>query len=207
MCTLQQLLVVTMASKKWLRKLKRRLRIIVQAATYGALRAKARMAQLLNMAHGISQKRAAFLEANFFEFSFKEQVPNRELFDSLTSPTELHYLAHIYNWDDGPEVLGWIINSDYCDRGTAAMVFWRSQPDFYTEYNQESEMSLQDGVLPLLQQIMQNWERGFYQRERIAYNRSEDPSAEKLYENNPRRKWRIPAYLLAPTKGKQFLFA
>ena len=87
------------------------------------------------------------------------------------------------------------------------MIFWRSQPDFYTEYNQESEMNLQDGVLPLLQEIMQRWEQGLYQREQIAYDHHEDPAAEKDYENNPRRKWQIPMYLMELIKGKPYLFA
>lgn len=166
----------------------------------------ARTAQKLHMAHSISQQRAEFLTASFFELSFQDREPDRTVFDSITDPVELHYLADIYNWDDGAEVLGWITDSPYCDRGTAALIFWRSQPDFYTEYAQESEMSLTDGVLPLLQRIMQNWERGFYVRQHIAYNHHEDPAAEQDYGNNPRSKWQIPAYLIEPTKGKPFLF-
>ena len=65
-------------------------------------------------------------------------------------------------------------------------------------------MDLADGVLPLLQRIMRHWEQGFYQRAQIAYDRSEDPGAEKLYENNPKRKWPIPAYLIEPTPGQLF---
>ncbi|MBO2011415.1 DUF4274 domain-containing protein [Hymenobacter negativus] len=112
-----------MRYKRWLRKLKRWLRNAVQAAVYVAFRLKTNLAQQLNMAHAISQERANFLEANFFQFSFEEREPDRTLFDTITSPTELHYMAHIYNWDDGPEVLGWIIDSPYCDRGTSAMIF------------------------------------------------------------------------------------
>ncbi|MFD2721493.1 DUF4274 domain-containing protein [Hymenobacter monticola] len=158
------------------------------------------------MAHAISQERAKFLQEHFFEFSFKDSTPDKNLFDSITSPAELHYLAYIYNWDDGPEVLSWIVDSPNCDQGTAALIFWRSQPDFYQEYTDESEMSLQDGVLPLLQSIMGNWERGFYQQQ-IAYDRHDDPAAGKLYADNLREKWSVPNYLLVPTKGKPFLFA
>ncbi|MFD2721496.1 DUF4274 domain-containing protein [Hymenobacter monticola] len=160
----------------------------------------------LHMAHTISQERAQFLEEHFSGFGFKDSTPDKRLFETITSLMELHYLAHIYNWDAGPEVLSWIINSPHCDQGTAALIFWRSQPDFYQEYTDESQMSLQDGVLPLLQSIMGNWERGFYQQQ-IAYDRHEDPAAGKLYPDNPREKWPVPAYLLTPTKGKPFLFA
>lgn len=191
-----------MTLKKWFRKVKKRFRTLAQTIIHLCYH----IAQRLHMVHSISQKRADFLEENFFELSSHDREPDRALFDSITDPAELHYLADIYNWDDGAEVLGWIVDSPYCDRGTAALVFWRSQPDFYTEYALESEMSLPDGVLPLLQRIMLNWEQGFYARKQIAYNRSEDPAAEKDYGNNPRRKWQIPAYLMEPTAGNSFLF-
>jgi hypothetical protein len=191
---------------KKLRKLKRWLRNLANGAAYGALSLKIQLTQKLNTAHAISQERVDFLEANFFQLSLEEREPDRALFDTITDPIELHYLAHIYNWDDGPKVLGWIADSTYCDRGTAAMIFWRSQPDFHQEYTSELEMSLQDGVLPLLQSIIRNWEREFYQQQ-IAYNRHDDPAAGKFYPHNPREKWSVPKHLLKPTKGKPFFFA
>ncbi|MGN6211121.1 DUF4274 domain-containing protein [Parafilimonas sp.] len=36
---------------------------------------------------------------------------------------EYHYITSIYNWDDGTEVLSWIINSSLCDSATAKMIF------------------------------------------------------------------------------------
>ena len=155
------------------------------------------------MAHSISQKRAEFLEENFFELSFQDQVPDRALFDSITDPAELHYLADGYNWDDGPELLEWIVSSPLCDQGTAALIFWRAQPDDYTEYASDEEMSCPDGVVSLLQHIIANWERGLYTQRNISYNRNEDPSAGEVYHSTT-RKWSIPAFLLEPTPGQPF---
>ena len=196
-----------MISKKRLRRIKRQFRAVAQTLFLWGYRAIARTAQKLHIAHSISQKRAEFLKENFLDLSFQDQKPDRAVFDSITDPAELHYLTDIHNWDDGVEVLSWIIDSPYCDWGTAALIFWRSQPDFYTEYAQESEMSLADGTLSLLKRIMQNWERGFYVRQHVAYNHREDPAAEKDYGNNPWSKWQIPAYLIEPTKGKPYLLA
>lgn len=159
------------------------------------------------MAHTISQERAGFLDENFTGFGFIDASPDKALFDTITSSAELHYLADIYNWDDGPEVLGWIIDSPYCDRGTAALLFWRAEPDFYTDYTDESEISFDDGILPLLQRLMQHWEAGFYTRAQIAYDRRSDPGAEALAANYGQKKWVIPDYLISPTQGKPLLFA
>ena len=165
------------------------------------------MKQKLNMAHTISQQRADFLEEHFVEFSFEERTPNKSLFDTITSPPELHYLAHIYNWDDGAEVLSWIINSPYCDRGTAALVFWRSQPEYYTQITDESETDWATEVYLLLRRIIQNWESGFYARATISYDPRDDAGAPRdINERNPEEKWPIPAYLKEPTKGQPFLF-
>jgi hypothetical protein len=194
-----------MVSKKRLRRLKRQFRTIAQKLFLWGYRTMVQIAHELHMAHSVSRKRADFLKENFFELSFQDRGPDQAIFDSITDPAELYYLADIHNWDDGAELLEWIASSPLCDQGTAALIFWRAQPDFYTEYAQESEMSLPDGVLPLLQGIMQKWEQGFYVRQQIAYNHREDPDAEQAYGNNPRSKWQIPAYLIEPTKGKPFL--
>jgi len=152
------------------------------------------------MKYKISAKRAELLNSNFFEFSFTDKKPDKKLFDSITEPAELHYIAEIYNWDDGPELLTWIINSPICDIGTAKLIFWRAQPDDYTYYSSEEESS--DGVFTLLQTIISNFEKGFYKSEKILYNPHEDSGAPDLSNENPNPKWKIPDYLKTKGKGK-----
>ena len=114
------------------------------------------------MGHAISPERANFLEENFTGFGFTDGHPDQVLFDTLTDPVELHYLAHIYNWDDGAEALSWIINRPYCDKGTAALIFWRSQPEYFTQFTSESEENWATEVYLLLRNIIRNWESEFY---------------------------------------------
>ncbi len=59
-------------------------------------------------------------------------MPDFKLFGKLNS-TDQYYLAQHYNWDDGIEVLKWIIESRKCDKGTASLIFWASEPDWYFE--------------------------------------------------------------------------
>lgn len=49
----------------------------------------------------------------------------------LSSPAALEYLVSIYNWDDGPEPILWVLKSPLCDRGTALKVYWLSRPEWY----------------------------------------------------------------------------
>ncbi len=152
------------------------------------------------MKYKISPKRAEILDNNFFEFSFNDKTPDKKLFDSITEPAELHYIADKYNWDDGPEVLTWIINNPICDIGTAKLIFWRAQPDDYTYYSSEEESS--DGVYTLLQNIITNFEKGFYKNEKILYDPLGDDGAPDLSNENPNPKWKIPDYLKTEGKGK-----
>ena len=63
-----------------------------------------------------------FITENFIEFSFNNEeenyLPNFNLFEKLNSADQ-YYLAENYNWDNGVEILKWIIESEKCDKGTA----------------------------------------------------------------------------------------
>ena len=84
-----------------------------------------------------------FIRENFIEFSFdsddENYLPDFKLFEKLNT-TDQYYLAENYNWDDGVEILKWIIESKKCDKGTASLIFWTSEPDYYFEKS-ESEIS------------------------------------------------------------------
>ena len=66
-----------------------------------------------------------FIRENFIEFSFdsddENYLPDFKLFETLNS-TDQYYLAENYNWDDGVEILKWIIESKKCDKGTASQI-------------------------------------------------------------------------------------
>jgi hypothetical protein len=90
----------------------------------------------------VSPARAEFIRAHFFEWSSgraEDYVPDRALFLTLAHPAELHYLASIYNWDDGELVLGWVLESELCTRATANLIFWRAAPDWYLRCDLEDE--------------------------------------------------------------------
>ncbi|RAK65854.1 DUF4274 domain-containing protein [Hymenobacter edaphi] len=87
----------------------------------------------------LSKSRTDFIQTHFIGTAAKGMIPDLARFQQLRSAAELHYLADAYNWDDGVTVLDWVINSPTCDYGTALLIFWRAQPDFYTEFANEQE--------------------------------------------------------------------
>lgn len=154
------------------------------------------------MKYKVSEKRAKFLDENFFEFSFNEKTPDKSIFDAITEAVELHYIADKFNWDDGPEVLNWIVNSPICDKGTAKLIFWRAQPDHYTRFADPKEADHDADVYELLRDIIDNFENNFYKSERIFYDPRQDSAISDVDYINPNTKWTIPEHLKTPSKGR-----
>ncbi len=48
--------------------------------------------------------------------------------------------VHQYNWDDGFEWLYEVVQSKYCDKGTALMIYWLSRPEWCSQYASESDV-------------------------------------------------------------------
>ena len=141
----------------------------------------------------IGTNKSKFIKDRFFEVSFRgdgDEKANRGDFDKLKSSKELHYLASIFNWDDELDVLEWIINSPLCDKGTALLIFWRSQPDYYTRFDNEEEAEIAGEAFRLVRNIIKNFQDGFYQRARIRFN----PKSDEFDINyvDPKAKWDIP---------------
>jgi len=150
----------------------------------------------------LSQDQIDFIEQNFFEFSFdnEDELPDKTLFDQLSHPAELFYLAHIYNWDDGTDVLQWVVDSALCSMATASLIFWRSQPDYYRRYTLagDSSVALNDGeVLSLLHSIIQKFENNDFCPIAIAFD--PEPELESLTAKDP--KWEVPEALFNKLEG------
>lgn len=148
--------------------------------------------------------KAKKIQDKFFEFSFNDKEPKPEDYKLLDSSSAMHYLASIYNWDDGTEVLDWIISNPKCDKGTVVMIFWRAEPADYTIYQNEIEADYNAEVFLLLKKIIGNFETGFYKKEQIHYDPTQDGHNIEHIENDA--KWKIPEFLKKNTKGGTVLY-
>ena len=48
-------------------------------------------------------------------------------------PRTWHQVALTWNWDNGTELLDWILDQPQCDRGTAIAIYLAGEPDFYAD--------------------------------------------------------------------------
>lgn len=119
-----------------------------------------------------------------------------EKFKSLNS-IETHYLVEIFNWDDGTEILNWIIDSDKCDSGTALIIFWRSSPDYYLGKDRIEEYDID--IFKLLEKIIQKFKLKNFKKSKIKYSPAEDFDTECYI--NEIEKWNLSQEMLKPTGG------
>lgn len=146
------------------------------------------------MRYLIPKSRASFITTNFFQFSFDKPddfLPSKDLFLQLTHPAELHYLAAIYNWDDGHTVLEWILDSPLCTRSTANLLFWRSAPDYYLKCDLGDESTCESynfAGYAVVRKVVQKYQTNSFSDYQIAFDPSEE--IEEIMTENPR--WNIP---------------
>ena len=52
----------------------------------------------------------------------------------LDKAIETFLLAADHNWDDGYAELNKILKRKTCDLGTVALIYWRSQPEYFRRF-------------------------------------------------------------------------
>ena len=146
----------------------------------------------------VDKAKRDFIRAHFFEWSFGQPdgfTPDRALFATLTHPAELHYLASIYNWDDGELVLGWILDSELCTRATANLLFWRAAPDWYLRCDIDDESTCPSYNLDgfkVLQKVLRKYEEGSFPPCAISFDPKDE--LETICEQNPRWVYPLGVY-------------
>jgi hypothetical protein len=81
----------------------------------------------------------------------EDSVLRRAAIAQLATPHELHAFADHHNWDDGVDELRAVIESPMCDRGTALMLYWRTDGVFCREPSEVSayQREIHDFVLEI----------------------------------------------------------
>ena len=148
--------------------------------------------------------RVNFIKKHFYEFSFDENdeivEPDFEKFKTLNS-AEQYFLASVYNWDDGAEVLDWIVKSEICDKGTAARIFWTAEPDYYFDYTEDTIDEWGKDVFHLLKNILERFKNDDFISSKWKFN----PVEEGYQVDWPSAKgeWELPRDLKEGVKGKK----
>ncbi len=95
------------------------------------------------------------------------------------SEDDRHGCAYSWNWDHDTGPLRWIFEQPDCERATAQLLFWRTEPTYYArkypnraaaEAGPDYELKVYDFIFD----ILKRWKGGFYRGETIAYDALED---------------------------------
>lgn len=124
----------------------------------------------------------------------------------LTHPADLHYLASIYNWDDGHTVLEWILDSPLCARSTANLLFWRSAPDYYLKFNLDDDTSCESynySGFAVIKKIVKKYQTNSFSDYQIAFDPNDE--IEEIITENPR--WKIPSGVYDKINGVEIQLA
>jgi len=165
------------------------------------------MRDVLRMNYLFSRNRVSYITKHFFQWSFDKPddfLPEKTLFEKLDHPADLHYLASIYNWDDDPVVLEWILESPLCTRSTANLIFWRAAPDYYLRYSLDDPTACPDGdkrVLSILRKIVAKYAAGQFSAFQIKF----DPADEMETIMTAQPKWSFPAGVYDRIEGAELL--
>ena len=152
----------------------------------------------------ITPSKVKLIRKHFFEFSFDtnetsdDPIPDQDIFNTLSS-SEQYFLASKYNWDDGTIVLDWIIDSPKCDKGTAVMIFWMAEPDYYFDYSEETVDDWARDVWKLLQKIIKKLKNNEFNKSKFAFNPKK--SGYKTDWESAKEIWELPEILIKGTKG------
>ncbi len=142
----------------------------------------------------ISSRKSEQICSKFFEWSFGKDddfVPSKSDFSLLNHSAELHYLAYIYNWDDGHIVLKWVLQSPLCSRSTANLLFWRSLPSYFEKTNFSDPETCPDyceAGFELIPIVLERYSNLDFSTENIAF----DPTDEIEHLEHKKFDWEIP---------------
>jgi hypothetical protein len=125
---------------------------------------------------------------------------------TLESPTELHYLALRWNWDDGMAVLRELVVRPDCALGTAQHVLWHSLPEevigFYASAEDAEDGDGEGATFELQQAIVERASAGGYQLLGIGYDPSDVNGTDMTEGWNPATaKHAIPDLLIKAVDG------
>ncbi len=88
------------------------------------------------------------------------------------SPAAWHAVAVNWNWDQTLVPLRWIVEQSQCDRATAALVFWRSGPDYALQRSTLRDDMNDPGWLA--RTILRRWRQGLYGTVRFRFSPEEE---------------------------------
>jgi hypothetical protein len=136
------------------------------------------------------------------------------------SPDVWHVIAGHLNWDFAGDVIEWIVSRPQCDLATAALVFWKAQPDYWLKFpNDEAVPDFQVDAFNFCKDLAGRANSGFYTRRELEFVSLDDTcliggvdyflasqaaSLQRRFQEERAGSfpWEFPASLMPPVRGR-----
>ena len=108
-----------------------------------------------------------------------------------------------WNWDNGTEILRWIISQPNCDKGTSLLIYWYSTPRYFAQYLDRKEVAEYElDRYDFTKEIENKYISGFYKYENLSFDPHNDREHDwtEEYSTYP-LKQPIPEIMYQATKG------
>jgi hypothetical protein len=147
------------------------------------------------------RKRVAWLIDGYLADDYDEARWGRE-FAALSSPEELFLYASESPPDQGPAEWRRVLESPFCDQGTALLVFWRNSPVYYYGDEPASGWSSDRERYELVREIAGRCAAGEYPSAVVRFDPAGFERINFLAPYAPKELERVPAHMRVPTPGE-----
>ncbi len=109
----------------------------------------------------------------------------------LNDPTKLFKFIKKYNFDDGEEKIEQIIKDGRCDKASALLIYWLTQPYYYTE-------EFYNDIKPIPYYIEEGFKNNLYKDSANKFNPRKNDIADFIeeYRMSENKKRDVPSYML-----------
>lgn len=131
----------------------------------------------------------------------REKIYIQQEILSINSTKRLHAFVDKFNWDNGVEYMKAAANHPLCERGTAMMIYWRSDPSYYLKYNSvEDDMPDYERDTMKIQLLIETRiKEEFYNSKTISFDPTNDNGINWIKERNSeedKNKRKIPDFMI-----------
>lgn len=121
------------------------------------------------------------------------------------APEMWHQIAMNWNWDNGMDILRWIVSQLACDKGTALLIYWRAGPRYFSQYADRAGVDTSEvETYDLTREIESKYTSDFYKDEHISFDPRNDDGTDWTNEYATHSlKQPIPEIMYRRTNGGQ----
>lgn len=136
-------------------------------------------------------------DEDFDELSERMGQETIKFCTQTNNPEELQIFVDHYNWDIGIHHMRQVIENLYCDAGTALMVYWRAEPEYFLQYADRSEVpTYSHENFDLLCEIERRYLSGEYKTKLCEYDPKSDVGCNEGMKEKDNRS--IPKEMYKP---------